>query len=548
MNNSNVMPMRRPFGWKVSVMRTPALDHIVLLLILFAYLLLLPEAPHGDGVRWAQALESHRIEVNPNYLLMEPIALAVYSAWEAAGLPSNGTQFQKYLDVFVGIGSLFLLNRSLQMVAISPGLRRLCVVFAAFSYNFFYLATSDHIKLVTAPFLMLTIFYLLCYFKTHREVALIRAGLSMGLSLCTLVNVLPWFSLLLPLLFLLTEGTAQRRARVILIFGISATLPALLLLGLAYILSAPEKKFLSWLTSYGSNASAQEVGFGGLNLLTLGRALSAVIKNFVFSMDLGPMVKALALGISRPPVSSGVFVLNVLTFFAISWVLFRVTSWAIVSWRALPKDERSILLIMVAAVLGYFAFGLIWNSSEEEFWFQITAPIVLTIAIFMSHRPSWRLDNGLMAIAMIFVIANTLLTFALPRHAYPYRAYVADLSTTLGTHNLLIHDGSEPINGLVFGVKSKLPARTISITSALDRHGYDLGKTMASIGLDIQYTRDRGGTVYVMDIFSPHSTNHPWTLLRERFGIQKEDITSFLKSQGSYRSTQLADQPAWVLE
>src|SRR5205807_1395267 len=132
------------------------------------------------------------------------------------------------------------------------------------------------------------------------------------------------------------------------------------------------------------------------NLLTLGRALSAVIKNFVFSADLGPSVKALALGISMPPVSSGAFILNVLTVFAFSGVLFRITSWAIVSWRALPKDERSILLIMVAAVFGYFVFGLIWNSSEEEFWFQITAPIVVAIAIFMSHRPSWRLDNSLM--------------------------------------------------------------------------------------------------------------------------------------------------------
>ena len=535
-------------GWRDSEIWQAALDCVVVLFVFFAYLLLLPEAPHGDGVRWAQALESHRIEVNPNYLLMEPIALAVYSVWEAAGLPPNGVQFEKYLDVLVGIVSLLLLNRALHMIAISPGLRRLCVLFAAFSFNFFYLATSDHIKLLTAPFLMLTILYLLCYFRSRREVVLIGAGVSMGLSLCTLVNVLPWFVLLLPLLFFVTEGALQRRTRVTLIFGASATLPSLLLLGLAYVLSAPEKKFFSWLASYGANGSTQEVGFGGVNLLTVGRGLYAVIKNFAYSADLGPIVKALVLGISMPPVSRDVVILNVLACFAISWVLIRILWWAIVSWRCLPKDDRNILLTMVTAVLGYFVFGLIWNSSEEEFWFQITAPIVLAIAVFMSRRLTHGVDNGLMAIAMVFVIANTLLTFALPRHAYPYRAYVADLSSALGMHDLLIHDGSEPVNGLVFGVNTKVPSRTIGISSALDRHGYEFATTMASIQLDIQHTRDRGGTVYVMDLFSPHSTSHPWTLLRERFGIQKEDIASFLKSQGSYRSIELAGQRAWVLE
>ena len=528
--------------------RSSGLDYVILVVILLSYVLLLPEAPHGDGVRWAEPIETHHIEVNPNYLLMEPIAVAAYSAWEALGLPRNGTQFQKYCDVFVAILTLLLLNLCLKSIAVPDIFRRLSIVFMAFSYNFFYLATSDHIKVITSPFLLLTIFYLMHYFRSRRSTALIWAGFFMGLSICTLVNAAAWFGLLVPLLFVMEGPTLLDRIKVAGIFGFSATAPALVVFVTSYLLSSPEKPFLSWLTSYGSNVATQEVGFGGLNPLTIGRAISAIIKNFAFSGDLGPAVKALVVGTSLPQISAVVLLLNAVAFLAISWMLLRVTWWAICSWRRLAKDDVEILLTMVTAVLGYFVFGLVWNSSEEEFWFQITAPIVILLAMFMKSRLESAVSTGAVAVAMVLVILNTLFAFALPRHAYPYFKYVDELSAVLGTRNLLIYDGSEPMNGLVYGIKLKASPHTIGISSSLDKHGYDLRKTLAFLDLEIENTKAAGGNVYVLDIFAPQSTSHPWTLLRERFGIQKEDIVSFLKSRGPYRTIQLVGQPAWVLE
>jgi hypothetical protein len=524
------------------------LDGVLLLAILLSYLLLLPEAPHGDGVRWAQSLEAHQIDINPNYLLMEPIALAMYSTWEAAGLPPNGTQFQKYCDVFVGIVTLFLLNLCLRTIHVPDMPRRVCLLFMAFSYNFFYLATSDHIKLITAPFLVLTIVYLARYFKSGQSSALVGAGCCMGVSICTLVNAAAWFGLLIPILIFVGHPALLDRIKAAAIFGLSATVPALAIFVTSYLLSSPEQSFLSWLTSYGSTAATPEVGFGGLNALTIGRAFSAVIKNFVFSADLGPVAKALVLGAPLPQVSGAVLLLNVAASLAVLWVLSRVTRWIVSSWQRIAKEDRGLILAMTTAVLGYFVFGLVWNSSEEEFWFQITAPIVILLAMFLKMQTKRSLDAAAMAVAMVLVIANTLFTFALPRHAYPYFQYVDHLSAALGATNLLIYDGSEPVNGLVYGIKHKGSPRAIGISSSLGLEEYDLQKTLAVIDQEIQKTQAQGGKVYVVDIFAPQSTTHPWTLLRERFGIHKEDVVSFLKSRGTYRSIQLAGQPAWVLE
>ena len=524
------------------------LDYFFLICILCSYVLLLPEAPHGDGVRWAQSLESHHLDVNPNYLLLEPIALSLYLVWEGAGLPPDGTQFQKYLDVGLATLSLFLLNLCLKTLAVPTTFRRLCIVFMAFSYNFFYLATSDHIKLVTAPFLMLTTLFLVKYFYSYKTKVLLAAGLSMGLSLCTLINALPWFGLLLLVLLLVSSGPLTQRIRVCLIFGLSATVTALMFLGTAYAVIAPGKPFLTWLTSYGANATSKEVGFGGLNWLTIGRALSAVIKNFPFTSDIGPVVKAAIFGSSPPPISKAVMFFNVLTFLGIAWILLRVWYAQISSWPHLVKAERNIVLAMASAVSGYFLFGLIWNTSEEEFWFQITAPVVILIAIFWQHRGHNRVDAATIVLAMCLVVTNTVVTFALPRHAYPYTRYVQELSFALGPQDLLIHDGSEPIQGLVYGMKLKESPHAINLSTAFDKHNYDIQKTFEFIKADIQLTRKRGGRVYIFDIFALQSTSHPWSLFRERFGISKQEVISFFESQGTYRQLQVAGQPAWLME
>ena len=524
------------------------LDYFLLIGILCSYILLLPEAPHGDGVRWAQSLEHHHLDLNPNYLLMEPIALSLYLVWEGAGLPPDGTMFQKYLDVGLASLSLWLLHLCLKTLAVPATFRRLCIVFMAFSYNFFYLATSDHIKLVTAPFLMLTILFLLKYFHTYKTKVLLTAGLSIGLSLCTLINALPWFGLLLLVLLLVSSGRLTQRIRVCLIFGLSATVTALVFLGTAYAVAAPGKPFLTWLTSYGANATSKEVGFGGLNWLTIGRAFSAVIKNFAFTSEVGPIVKAAIFGFSPPPISKAVMFLNVLTFLGIAWVLLRVWYAHLSSWSHLLKAEKDIALAMASAVLGYFIFGLIWNTSEEEFWFQITAPVVILIAIFWQHRGHRRFDEVSIVIAMCLVVTNTLVTFALPRHAYPYSRYVHELSSALGPQDLVIYDGSEPIQGLVYGMKLKGSPRAINLSAAFDDHGYDIQETFDSLQVAIQQTRKSGGKIYIFDIFSHQTTSHPWSLFRERFGISKQDVVSFLENQGTYRRIQVAGQPAWLME
>lgn len=89
-------------------------DAALILGVLGLYVYFLPEAPHADGVVWTRFLETHRLVVKANYLLMQPIALWFYTMWELAGLPSNANLSQKYLDIFAGICTLVVFSLCLR--------------------------------------------------------------------------------------------------------------------------------------------------------------------------------------------------------------------------------------------------------------------------------------------------------------------------------------------------------------------------------------------------------------------------------------------------
>ena len=76
--------------------------------------------------------------------------------------------------------------------------------------------------------------------------------------------------------------------------------------------------------------------------------------------------------------------LNVLTFLGTAWVLLRVWYAHLSSWSHLLKAEKDLVLAMATAVLGYFIFGLIWNTSEEEFWFRSLRRLSFSLLFFGS--------------------------------------------------------------------------------------------------------------------------------------------------------------------
>ena len=79
---------------------------------------LVPDAPHLDGIRWAPSIEAGHVESNPNYLLMQPIAVAAYQLWETLGLPADALFVQKLLNVLAAALSLLafhLCSRTLEI-------------------------------------------------------------------------------------------------------------------------------------------------------------------------------------------------------------------------------------------------------------------------------------------------------------------------------------------------------------------------------------------------------------------------------------------------
>lgn len=519
------------------------LDGALLALILLAYLLLIPQAPHADAVVWARSLQASQIVVKPNYLLMQPIALSLYSIWRSAGLPQDPQLFQKHLDVFLGVCSLAIFTVCLRQLRVPVPIRAATVAFMAFSYNFFYLSTSDHIKLATSPFLMLTLLFLLRYSAAPGYGLNALAAGALALAICTLMNSVIWFLLLIPVIYFLSGGPTANRLKHAAVFSLTASGISLLVF-LAFYFTLPQpSNFLTWLTSYGGNRAG--VGFGGITPITLGRTFFAVLNNFAYSSDIGPLVKALLLGHAVSFYRGAATILNMLAFAAALSMLLSGLAWLGLRRAILDPVDTRALTVAASAVSAFLLFGFFWNSSEEEFWFQLTGPSILAAALCLKYTPPLR---AYFAPAAALILINNLLTFAIPRSAYPYNHYVQELAATVRPDDLIVHDGSEPINTLLYGVSLRAKRQTFGVLSSLAKNGFRVMPTVLVLDGEIEQARWRGGRVYVFDVFAASRLEYPWTHLEERFRIGPEPFVRALHRAGTYRKTVVAGRDAWILD
>ncbi|MGH0036122.1 MAG: hypothetical protein ACQGVK_13930 [Myxococcota bacterium] len=525
------------------------LDWLGVGLVAGVYCLLLPEAPHLDGIRWTDAIAEHRLQVNPNYLLMQPIVMGLHAAWETLAGPSDSILFAKRVDVACGALSLGLMAATLRVLGVGAAVRWSCLLLTAFSYNFLHLSTSDHIKLVTAPFLFAALHFLVLQARDPSRAWATGAGVSMALAVCTLINAVVWGVLLVPVMWILSGPDPGRRLRDTAIFCASAGLPALGLVLAFYAASAGDAPIWEWLTSYSANPETRGDGFEGVSLLTLGRFVFAFLKNFVYAPDVSAAVKALLSGSPLPPASDW-SVLNALatltTGLGLTWLVGAIA----VAWvrGGLGDGDRRVMWVLASMILGFALFGFAWNDSDEEFWFQLTAPIALAAALAVDRGVASRGAAGVLHGVTFVLVLNQLVSFALPRAAEPYEENLAELQTSLSGCGWILYDEADGRGELLMGLRHRTGIEPESIMFMARRHGFELDEIVAEIDATVERTRAAGGRVCVVGLFEASDYEYPWTNLAERFGISRETFVQRLAARGAFERREVAGQPLYVLE
>lgn len=517
--------------------------------VLGAYLALLPGAPHLDGIRWADAIAAHRIDVNPNYLLMQPLVMWAFSVWESLGGSSDPVHFAKLFDALCGAVSLAVMAATLRALGVGMAVRWCCLLLTAFSANFLLLATSDHIKLVTAPFLFAGLHFAVLQAREPTPLRAAATGVSLSLAVCTLVNAVVWGALLAPVIWLVSGPDAARRLRHAALYCVAAGLPALAVVLAFHAADASGVPLLEWLTRYSADPEARGDGFQGVSLLTLGRFAFAILKNFVHAPDLSAAAKAALSGVAPPPASAWAALNAVAATVAVAGLGALVGALCVgfVRGRLDPVDRR-VLLVLGSMAAAFLLFGFAWNDSDEEFWFQITPPLALAagLAVDRGTAPRWGMP-ALAAVAGTLAL-NQLVSFAVPRAVYPYAENLAALRTDLSDCGYILYDEPDWRGELMMGLRRESDLAPHSIMTLARAHRFEMGPLTAAIEAGIAEAHAQGRPFCVVGIFEASDYEFPWTNFAERFGITRARFVEVLRAHGAFRRREVAGQPVYVLD
>lgn len=514
-------------------------DLILLGALLALFIALLPSMPHGDALRWAPAIEAHQAEVNPNYLAMQPVAAAGHAVMSAVGVRASAMRVQQGLDVVAGIATLAIFAGLLRFFGMGSAPRLVLLAACGLSFNFLYLATSDHIKLLVAPFLAAGLYGAVKYARDLAPRHLAITGVWLGIATTFLISSVLCAMAMGLVLMLVGDFPWRERLLRALRFGVPAALIPLAFLGVAWLLVRPEASLPQWITSYGADDGAADAGFRGVTVMTLARAAFAVIKNFVYSAELGPALKGLlggggmgGLGL-RALLQVAVTALATLTLAGLALgLLARHARFSV--------ESRRILWLALAMALPFALFGLLWDSGEEEFWFQITLPALLLVAVLIRDwQPRWLTVAGVAVVALVCV--NNVWSFALPRRLFPFEEYVRQVAEAVTPGSVVIIEGSEPTAMIVGRARARLEQAftVVNLMTHLQESAFDLPHATAALA---EITApDRHADVYVFGVFDASTAYHPWSLLSERFGIAPAPIQEALRADGRrYRQCRVA--------
>jgi hypothetical protein len=486
----SILPARR---------KRDLLDALAWLVLPVLLLSLLPIGyVSADGIGQSLSFSAGFQRWNPNHLLVEPLGVW----WQGTpGSRAEGVDRLKRLSILAGALAAGLFRFGVAgRLASSRLAANHATAWLAFSSAFSRLWVSDEIHMIQMPAVVLVALLALRYLEQPSLSRAMAAGASVTLAAAFFVSNL----LLGPAL---AAGVAIHKRKlhaVGILLGTFGTI--VLVFGAVWIHSQTPNSFFDWLTRYGggSQPARMEAAYG-VEPTLMGLAVStarALYGSACALVDLAPAVATFRDGL---PVTPAV-VFSLLAFAAASLLMAH----------ALRDGSESTLLLVGVWAAAVLAFGIYWNNSDDQFYFQLSVAFGALAARLPIRR-------GLLVLSLAALLWNVI-DLGTRRIFYPRRERLELLERELESAGLIVYPGFDEIEVLLELEPPRAPA--VSITGLAVRYPVEEG--MRDLSTAIEQSLSNGRPIALLDLFDTPRDRSPWKFLR-RMGYDHDQVLDALR-------------------
>jgi hypothetical protein len=490
--------------------RSDGIDALLWLLAAVAILFLVPIGfVSNDGLGHSRDFAAGSWHLDPNHLFFEPLGAWWQNAWKRLGYGGDPVDALKRLSALAGA-----LAAGLFRWGVAPRLARTrweanhATAWLAFSSAFLRLWVSDETHMVQMPFVVAIAWLALACLARPSFGRGLALGAAAGLAALTFIsNLLIGAAVTLLLIgWQLRRGEPRRAATTAAAVGLGTALSAGVPLGLAW-LAAGSSGFFTWLTRYGGGRVGERVerayglvlsvrGVGESVVRAVYGAASAVV-------DLAPLAAA----VRDHQAPSLRVILGGLAFLAAGSAMLASLGTAL---RRRDEGDRGALLIVAAWLAAILGFGIFWNNSDDQFYFQL-APAFGALAARRTARRGRALAIAL-ALSLAGLLWN-LLDVASDRVFYPRQERRALLEREVRGACLAVVPGfDEP--ELLLALSPTGPVRAGRTSIANLAVSLPPAEGLALLHRRIERCLDAGGRVVLIDLYDTPAERNPWKYLR----------------------------------
>ncbi|HEX6903179.1 MAG TPA: glycosyltransferase family 39 protein [Thermoanaerobaculia bacterium] len=462
----------------------------------------------NDGLGHSRSFEQGTWHLNPNHLTFEPLGAWWQDLWARNGSQRESVDVLKLLSVLFGALAVGLFRYGVAArLAATRWAANHATAWVAFSSAFLRLWVSDEIHMIQMPFVVLVAWAALRYLEKPSHGRALTAGVTVGLASLTFISNLALGMTLAVALAAWHLG--RREARLAIGSAISLGLGAALVAGPIFLgawLTVPGAPgFLGWLTRYGGGQGRVSEAYGlvpsweGLmeSVIRAGYGAASAL------VDLTPI--AAAVRDRQPPTPAAV--LGSLAFLAAGAALLH----------GLRKADRKVLLLTAAWLAAILGFGVFWNNSDDQFYFQL-APVFGVLAARITGRRFLALSLAGLLWNVVDVTSQRIL--------YPRWERMALLEREVSGACLVVYPGFDEPELLLRMSRSAGPIEQMAMTRLAVEHPYEEG--MRALIEEIQGCSARGGRIVLIDMFDTPPDRNPWKFLW-RLGYDRAAIERSLE-------------------
>jgi hypothetical protein len=455
--------------------------------------------------------------LNPNHLFFDPLGAGWLRLLGAGISREEAVDHLKRLSILFGALAVALFRRGVApRVAADRFAANHATAWVALSSAFSRLWISDEIHMIQMPAVVAVAVCILRWLERQTLWRAVWLGAAATLAAAFfLSNILlaPAAALVLGLWHL-----RQRERRQALTGAggilIGAAASALLVFPTAWLLSGAQHGFLSWVTSYagGDQPSRVKLAYGMLPSLS-GVEQATVRALYGAACALVDLAPAVATIRDRQPVGWQT-VASLAAFAAAVAVLL----YSLAVCRRAPAEpaNRNALLLTAIWLLAVLAFGILWDNSDDQFYFQL-AVVFGALAGLVPVRK----DVATILVLSTFALLWNGVDLASRRVLYPRRERVALLRAGLRDACLVVYPGHEDLAVLLTLSQSEPPVPRLAITSLAVAYPLEKGRRELSAAIDACLSQGR--PVALIDIFDTPADKNPWKFLR-RLGYERSGI------------------------